>query len=644
MRLLFGALALGLLLAPTASAATPPKAGTYEVGYVTPTGGPIACLVKITPGGDGVDGELVSAVPALRGLELKSATLEGDLLKVVLKRPAGDMTFEGRVPKAGADTVLGTFEMGGRLYMGRMAVTDKKELTAANANVRVDLPEPMQTAQALTAKVAQLRRHAALAKDAEEKAKLTKEAADADKEAQAETPKLYREVIEKHGDTPAAALAAQNLLRQAGKLKADAAEVGRWAAALLHSAAPYGPRYETEVAAQVAEVLNPQAPYAPLALEYARRAEKGLTPKDSHRQQVRVLGVLAAAQKKAGLAAEAEQTTVRQGRLELEQAVQAEKALTEKSSAETRASVLSNLAAAQRKVGLTGDAAKTEARLTTLNAELDREYLAKMPPFQPAAYEGRKAQSDRLAVLELFTGAQCPPCVAADVAFDALETTYKSGEVVLIQYHLHIPGPDPMTNAATEARAEYYDVHSTPSTLFNGKKEASGGGPIARAEAKYKEYRDILDKLLEQPAEASVRVGATRQGDTVTIQADVTRLAAPGESKKLRLLLVEEKVRFAGGNKLRFHHMVVRAMPGGTEGLALTGKETTHTATVKLGDLRQELTRYLDDYAAEKRPFPQPERPMEFKSLRVIALVQDDQTKEILQAAVADIGGERAAR
>ena len=53
--------------------------------------------------------------------------------------------------------------------------------------------------------------------------------------------------------------------------------------------------------------------------------------------------------------------------------------------------------------------------------------------------------------MELFTGAQCPPCVAADVAFDVLEKTYKPADLVLIQYHLHIPGPDPLTNAASEA-------------------------------------------------------------------------------------------------------------------------------------------------------------------------------------------------
>jgi hypothetical protein len=113
----------------------------------------------------------------------------------------------------------------------------------------------------------------------------------------------------------------------------------------------------------------------------------------------------------------------------------------------------------------------------------------------------------------------------------------------------------------------------------------------------------------------------------------------------LRFVLVEETVRFIGNNKLRYHHMVVRAMPGGVGGIALTKADGEHTARVNLGELRQELTAYLDDYAVNGRraPFPQPERPLALKGLKAIALVQDDKTKEVLQAAVVDIDGAHAA-
>jgi hypothetical protein len=688
-------------LAPAAAtAANQPKAGTYEVGYLTPASFPIACLVKITPKDDGVSGEVVAAVASLRGLELKSATLDGDMLKLALKGPSGDIIFEGRVTKSGADTVLGTLEMSGRMLMGRIAVTDKTALTPQNSTVRSELPEPMQKLQALATKVNQLRQRAAQATD-DEKSKLTNDAADAEKEYQAETPKAYREVLEKHANSLAVETAATYLIRQAEKDKADAAHVRGWAGAMLKVAQPHGQRYEGEVAARVAELLTHQAPYADLALEYARQAEKSLSAKEGFDRQVRVLtvlataekkanrsadadktltrvaklelghaveaekaltdrdttekratvlGLLAAAQRKSGMTADAERTTARVVKLELEHAQQLEKALTDKDSPEKQASVLNLLAAAQRRAGLTADAAKSETNLAKIDADLDRDYMTKVPPFKPTAFAGRKAQSDRAVVMELFTGAQCPPCVAADVAFDVLEKTYKHGEVVLIQYHLHIPGPDPMTNAATEARAEYYGANSTPTVLFNGKNVSAldpnvrGGGNMAMAEERYGQYSQIINKLMEEPAGAAVKLSANRLGDVINVRADVATTADPGSGKRLRFVVVEEAVRFTGANKLRLHHMVVRAMPGGADGIALTKKDGSYSASVNLGDLRQELTDYLYTYAATKRPFPQPERPMAFNNLKAIALVQDDATKDILQAVIVDVSGERVAK
>src|SRR5262249_1815173 len=159
------------------------------------------------------------------------------------------------------------------------------------------------------------------------------------------------------------------------------------------------------------------------------------------------------------------------------------------------------LASAAKATGDARLADDAQARLDKLNAHLDEEYHQKVPNFKPTAYEGRKSKSnDRVALMELFTGAECPPCVAADVGFDGLIKTYKPTDVVLLQYHLHIPGPDPLTNADTEARAKYYpELRGTPSTFFNGKAEYGGGGPMANSENKYKEYRSVIDQDLETP-------------------------------------------------------------------------------------------------------------------------------------------------
>jgi hypothetical protein len=275
------------------------------------------------------------------------------------------------------------------------------------------------------------------------------------------------------------------------------------------------------------------------------------------------------------------------------------------------------------------------ANLEKIEGKIDAEYLKTVPPFKPVTFAGRKDKSaNQIVVMELFTGAQCPPCVAADVAFDALQKSYKPSELVLIQYHLHIPGPDPLTNTDTVARANYYGANSTPTTLFNGKKLASGGGAMAGAEGKYKEYAGIIDPLLEKTTDVKVTGKASRTGDKINISIDVA--GADSDDMKLRLLVVEETIKYVGGNQLRFHHQVVRAMPGGADGIAIKDKTFKHSASADLVNVRKELTAYLDDFAKE-RPFPKPQRPMDLKSLRVIALVQNDKTKEIVQALQLEI-------
>jgi hypothetical protein len=244
--------------------------------------------------------------------------------------------------------------------------------------------------------------------------------------------------------------------------------------------------------------------------------------------------------------------------------------------------------------------------------------------------------------MELFTGAQCPPCVAADVAFDALLKTYQPKDVVFLQYHLHIPGPDPLTNADTEARFQYYrqkypnDLRGTPSTVFNGKPAAGGGGRMADARQKYDQYCRVINSLLEQEAPARLSLTAVRQGDQVRLAAKVVELKKPRGSLKIRFVLVEETIRYVGGNGLRFHHHVVRSFPGGAAGLPVPPDGQMVAVTEDLSELRKKLANYLDDFA-RRRPFPKSDRPLELTHLRAVALLQDDETLEILAAQQEDL-------
>jgi len=211
----------------------------------------------------------------------------------------------------------------------------------------------------------------------------------------------------------------------------------------------------------------------------------------------------------------------------------------------------------------------------------------------------------------------------------------------LLQYHLHVPGPDVLTNPDSEARQEYYGkvIRGTPTILFNGKASAPGGGGPGAAQGKFSDYQIIIDPLLEKPGSVSLDAKAIRKGNKIHIQARTQDLDKPGDKIRLRLALVEDWVRYRGTNGMRYHSRVVRALPGGPEGLALTKKDAEHAVVVDLAELETKLTNYLDDFVKKEAPFPDAQRPMRLRDLRVVAFVQNDDTSEVLQALEVPVKG-----
>jgi hypothetical protein len=311
--------------------------------------------------------------------------------------------------------------------------------------------------------------------------------------------------------------------------------------------------------------------------------------------------------------------------------------LNESDSLDWRSSVQRFLAESLKKNGKTDEANKLTAEVEKLDEQLDKEFEANAIPFKPAAPKKPKTPTERVAVVELFTGAQCPPCVAADIAFDAALKGYAAKEVVFLQYHLHIPGPDALTNADTEARQEYYGdaIRGTPTVFVDGVASDPLGGARDGGEESYKTLSDLIGEKLAKAPGASVKLSATRKGDTVDLAAAVSGVKEPGKKVRLRFVLVEDVARFAGRNGQRIHHHVVRAFPGGVEGFAVEKADSSHKTTFKVDEVRKTLEKYLTNHRAKS--FWPAKLPLELKNLKVVALVQDDETKKVLQAAQVDL-------
>jgi ribosomal protein L24 len=215
--------------------------------------------------------------------------------------------------------------------------------------------------------------------------------------------------------------------------------------------------------------------------------------------------------------------------------------------------------------------------------------------------------------------------------------------VVLVRYPLHAPEPDPLSGPASEGRFGFYEgtVRQLPAVLVNGKLAVPARGGKDDAPERYDEFVSAVEPLLETAPKAKLKLSATRTGDKVSITADVSALEETGDDIRLRVVLVESEVAYKGKGGVPVQINIARALPAGEEGVVLNKKVEKKTWTVDVAELRKKLEAHLKKHE-EKRPFPDKERPLDLKKLRVVAFIQNDQTAEVFQAAQADVKGELA--
>lgn len=274
-----------------------------------------------------------------------------------------------------------------------------------------------------------------------------------------------------------------------------------------------------------------------------------------------------------------------------------------------------------------------------VEAELDRLYGEKYPnPIaHPEKYSGPR--SGRVALLEMFTGSACPPCVSADLALDAAMERYPADAVAVLAYHVHIPGPDPMTIPSNDARRNLYAVPGVPTFNVDGARARLGGGSRENTEMTYKAYVPVIDKALQTPPEADVKVTAAVDGSRVRVQATVGNVKSSSQNLRLHILLAEKHLNFLGENGIKFHPFVVRDAAGDKgAGLPITAApaSTTLEHTFDLAPIPDTITRSLaDDIARRRKSAPAGAPPREYRAedqamtkidasqLVVVAFVQD---------------------
>jgi hypothetical protein len=283
-----------------------------------------------------------------------------------------------------------------------------------------------------------------------------------------------------------------------------------------------------------------------------------------------------------------------------------------------------------------------------LDRTLDERYEKEAAKVAASAYKPTAKRTDRVVLAELFTGAGCPPCVAADLAFEAALERYAPEELAVLVYHLHIPRPDPMTNPSTVARKEFYEVPGTPTYFIDGGNQHVGGGGATNAPQLFADtVQSVVDKRLDVKPGVEIGLRASVNGDTVAVTAKVGKGGKPGRQLRLQMALVEEMAHYTGENGVRFHPMVVRAMARGEKdslGFPLApGKASTTGYTFDVAKAVADAKAHLDEMEGGssqrfgKFQFIERKSDINRGNLRIVAWVQDEKTKEVLQADSLDL-------
>src|SRR5262245_6517778 len=282
-----------------------------------------------------------------------------------------------------------------------------------------------------------------------------------------------------------------------------------------------------------------------------------------------------------------------------------------------------------------------QGSLSGLEEMLDERYRRAFPnPFRVKPYKPGSSRANRVVLAEVFTGSGCPPCVGADLAFEAVLTRYERRDVAVLMYHLHIPRPDPMANAATQNRSAFYGVRGVPSYMIDGQT-GGGGGSREQAEMVYNRFNPKIEKRLEVPGQAEIKLETALDGGVVKVRATVAKVESQSPSLKLNLALVEKTLRYNGENGVRFHPMVVRGMAGpGASGFRLRDAQpASFEQTFDLAQLTDELKAQLDGYEQRNTGFKFSEKKHAIiaSNLAVVAFVQDEESQQILQASQMDV-------
>lgn len=214
----------------------------------------------------------------------------------------------------------------------------------------------------------------------------------------------------------------------------------------------------------------------------------------------------------------------------------------------------------------------------------------------------------RLSLIELFSGASCSPCA---IHVPPLEDTVSrfQDKVVILRHQLNIPAYDPMylDYPSVMDRFSYYGLSGVPDLKFDG------------AVTDFDITSSVINARNAVPSPFNIDLTYTKTDTNINVNMIINAVSGVTGNLKARIAIIENEIEFPtppGSNGERFFFKVVKQFVPSTAGTTLAGTWIAGDADTISGSWK-----FAHVYNKNE--------------IGVIAYIQDDITKEILQAAFA---------
>jgi hypothetical protein len=231
------------------------------------------------------------------------------------------------------------------------------------------------------------------------------------------------------------------------------------------------------------------------------------------------------------------------------------------------------------------------------------------------------AQYQRLVLFEEFTQASCGPCASQNPTFNTLLQANET-KTIAIKYQVWWPGFDPMylqNSPDVDARVGYYAVSGVPHGTMDGAAIENDCGYYTGAPFCADQTEIDDEYAITSPLNIVVTHSFNADYTTIYIHVDVTAGADLSGSLKLQTVVTEKEIDFLtppGSNgEMEFFGVMKKMLPGAT------GTTTGDFASgeTKSYDFEWDLSNIYN-----------------LNQLMVVAFVQDDATKYVIQSGKSD--------